>query len=154
MILFGNIDPFLLHSFHDKYVPVIFLWYKYCSPRENCVQMCGPQKDMSAAFKTKVWLLCNNLCTSVGLKKSVSIFFIFIVNCSIQVQVSLLVIDCRQQIFICLTFPLALQYIIAMQICIIKLHAASITPAWLHNRRARVLKWPACSPDFSPTENT
>ncbi len=31
-------------------------------------------------------------------------------------------------------------------------HTASIT-TWLHRRRIRVLKWPACSPDLSPIEN-
>ncbi len=33
-----------------------------------------------------------------------------------------------------------------------KPHAA-ITTAWLHIKRVRVLKWPACSPDLSPIEN-
>ncbi len=34
-----------------------------------------------------------------------------------------------------------------------KPHTASITTAWLRSRRVRVLNWPACSPDLSPTEN-
>ncbi len=32
-------------------------------------------------------------------------------------------------------------------------HTASIATSWLHRRRIRVLKWPACSPDLSPIEN-
>uniref|UniRef100_A0A8C9REE1 Tc1-like transposase DDE domain-containing protein n=1 Tax=Scleropages formosus TaxID=113540 RepID=A0A8C9REE1_SCLFO len=34
-----------------------------------------------------------------------------------------------------------------------KPHTASITTAWLRNRRVRVLNWPACSPDLSPIED-
>uniref|UniRef100_A0A9J8DA63 Tc1-like transposase DDE domain-containing protein n=1 Tax=Cyprinus carpio carpio TaxID=630221 RepID=A0A9J8DA63_CYPCA len=34
-----------------------------------------------------------------------------------------------------------------------KPHTASITTSWLHRRRIRVLKWPACSPDLPPIEN-
>ncbi len=34
-----------------------------------------------------------------------------------------------------------------------KPHSAAITTAWLHSRRVRVLKWPACSPDLSPIKN-
>ncbi len=34
-----------------------------------------------------------------------------------------------------------------------KPHTASITTAWLHSRRIRVLNLPACSPDLSPIEN-
>ena len=30
---------------------------------------------------------------------------------------------------------------------------ASVTTAWLRNRRVRVLNWPACSPDLSPVKN-
>uniref|UniRef100_A0AAY5KHH0 Tc1-like transposase DDE domain-containing protein n=1 Tax=Esox lucius TaxID=8010 RepID=A0AAY5KHH0_ESOLU len=32
-------------------------------------------------------------------------------------------------------------------------HTASITMSWLHRRRIRLLKWPACTPDLSPIEN-
>uniref|UniRef100_A0A3P8Y3P8 Tc1-like transposase DDE domain-containing protein n=1 Tax=Esox lucius TaxID=8010 RepID=A0A3P8Y3P8_ESOLU len=32
-------------------------------------------------------------------------------------------------------------------------HTASITMSWLHRRRIRLLKWPACNPDLSPIEN-
>ncbi len=34
-----------------------------------------------------------------------------------------------------------------------KPHTAAVTTAWLRSRRVRVLNWPACSPDLSPTEN-
>ncbi len=34
-----------------------------------------------------------------------------------------------------------------------KPHTAAITTAWLRSRRARVLNWPACSPDLSPIED-
>ncbi len=34
-----------------------------------------------------------------------------------------------------------------------KPHPAAITTAWLCSRRARMLNWPACSPDLSPIEN-
>ncbi len=34
-----------------------------------------------------------------------------------------------------------------------KPHAATITTAWLHSRRVRVLNWPAYSPDLSLIEN-
>ncbi len=34
-----------------------------------------------------------------------------------------------------------------------KPHTAAITTAWLCSRRVRVLNWPACSLDISPTEN-
>ncbi len=32
-------------------------------------------------------------------------------------------------------------------------HTASITTSWLRRRRIQVLKWPACSPDFSPIKH-
>ncbi len=34
-----------------------------------------------------------------------------------------------------------------------KPHIAAITTAWLRSKRVRVLNWPACSPDLSPTDN-
>ncbi len=49
--------------------------------------------------------------------------------------------------------PVALGPAVLPQECRSLPHTASITTAWLHSRKVRVLNWPACSPDLSPIEN-